>query len=221
MALTLVSFKLCPFVQRSIIVLREKQIDFDIRYIDLRKKPQWFLDISPTGKVPLLMVDEEVLFESMAINEYLDEAFAPTLHPVEPLLRARNRAWVEIANQLSASQFGFTMAKDKYSYQQNLEKAARLLEQLEQQLNSGAGPYFNGIEFALIDAAFAPFFTRQGMLEAWFGIGLLNQHPKVRTYGINLQERRSVINSIVADYVEIYGLRLKQEQTWLCQSATN
>ena len=157
MALTLVSFKLCPFVQRSIIVLKEKQVEFDIRYIDLRNKPQWFLDISPTGKVPVLQVDDQVLFESSAINEYLDEEFSPQLHPADSLTRARNRAWIEMANQLSSSQFGFTMAKEEPSYHQNIDKTHAVLQQLERQM--GEGPFFNGPEFALIDAAFAPFFT--------------------------------------------------------------
>lgn len=39
----LISFQLCPFVQRSIITLNEKGIPFDIEYIDLSNKPEWFL----------------------------------------------------------------------------------------------------------------------------------------------------------------------------------
>lgn len=63
----LVSFELCPFVQRSVITLNEKGVPFDIRYISLKDKPDWFLDISPLGKVPVLIVDEgTVLFESAA-----------------------------------------------------------------------------------------------------------------------------------------------------------
>ena len=54
MELELISFKLCPFVQRSIIVLKHKQIPFNITYIDLADPPVWFRDISPFGKVPIL-----------------------------------------------------------------------------------------------------------------------------------------------------------------------
>lgn len=219
MTLTLISFKLCPFVQRSIIVLREKGVEFDIRYIDLRNKPQWFLDISPTGKVPLLLVDDEVLFESSAINEYLDETCPPKLHPAEPLLRARNRAWIELANQLSTVQFGFTMAQDEQGFNQNMQKTEPLLERLERQL--GDGPFFNGDRFALIDATFAPFFTRQTMLEKWFNLGLLALRPKVLSYGESLLERESVAHSVVPDYAEIYRQRLEQDQTWLHQRANH
>ena len=105
MTLRLISFKLCPYVQRSVIILREKGIDYDITYIDLANKPDWFLKISPRGKVPVVEVDGTPLFESSAINEFLDETCPPPLHPADPLRRAHNRAWVEIANDLTGSQF--------------------------------------------------------------------------------------------------------------------
>src|SRR5215510_14325385 len=89
----LVSFKTCPWVQRSAIVLREKKIDFEFRHIERDNRPDWFLAISPHKKVPVLRVDDTVsLFESNAINEYLDETIAPRLHPEDPVERAINRA---------------------------------------------------------------------------------------------------------------------------------
>ncbi|MES9918471.1 MAG: glutathione S-transferase N-terminal domain-containing protein, partial [Candidatus Thiodiazotropha sp. 4PDIV1] len=81
----LVSFVLCPFVQRSVILLREKQIDFDLEYISLDEPPEWFLRLSPTGKVPLMLVNDSVLFESSVILDFLDESFSPRLHPVDIL----------------------------------------------------------------------------------------------------------------------------------------
>lgn len=55
--LTLISFPTCPFVQRAVIALNEKGVDFDVIYIDLANKPEWFLEISPLGKVPVLKVE--------------------------------------------------------------------------------------------------------------------------------------------------------------------
>ena len=94
MSLHLISFKTCPFVQRAVITLKHKTIDFDITYIDLADPPDWFLEISPLGKVPVLKVDDEILFESAVINEYLDEITGGELQPKEPLARAKNRAWI-------------------------------------------------------------------------------------------------------------------------------
>ena len=70
----LVSFKTCPWVQRAAIVLREKNVPFEFRHIEPDNRPDWFLAISPHKKVPVLRIDDTVsLFESNAINEYLDE----------------------------------------------------------------------------------------------------------------------------------------------------
>jgi glutathione S-transferase len=78
----LVSFKTCPWVQRSAIVLREKNTEFELRHIEPDNRPDWFLAISPHKKVPVLRIDDKVsLFESNAINEYLDETIMPRLHP--------------------------------------------------------------------------------------------------------------------------------------------
>ena len=54
--LTLVSHLLCPYVQRAAIALREKDVPFERVVIDLANKPDWFVAISPLGKVPLLRV---------------------------------------------------------------------------------------------------------------------------------------------------------------------
>ena len=73
----LVSFKTCPWVQRSAILLREKNDAFEFRHIESDNRPDWFLAISPHKKVPTLTIDDGVtLFESNAINEYLDEMVA-------------------------------------------------------------------------------------------------------------------------------------------------
>lgn len=59
-----------------------------------REKPQWFLDFSPTGRVPLLINEAgEALFESDAIVEYIDEITIPLVADVSPEQRARDRAW--------------------------------------------------------------------------------------------------------------------------------
>ena len=61
--------------------MRAKNVEFEVTYVNLREKPDWFLEISPHGKVPVLKVDDEILFESNAIAEYLDEVIEPKLHP--------------------------------------------------------------------------------------------------------------------------------------------
>lgn len=102
-SLELISFKLCPFVQRAVIVLKEKNIDFTLTYIDVYHPPEWFKAISPFGKVPLLKVNDAVLFESAVIMEYLDEAYPPQLHPDDLIAKAQQRGWMEMSSELLAA----------------------------------------------------------------------------------------------------------------------
>jgi glutathione S-transferase len=56
----LVSFKGCPWVQRSAIVLREKNTPFEFRHIESDNRPDWFLAMSPHKKVPVIRLDDNV-----------------------------------------------------------------------------------------------------------------------------------------------------------------
>lgn len=88
--LTLISHPLCPYVQRVAIVLLEKNIAFERKEVDLTNPPEWFLTISPLGKTPVLLVNDEPIFESAVICEFIDETYSPRLHPTMPLERAKH-----------------------------------------------------------------------------------------------------------------------------------
>ena len=197
----LVSFKICPFVQRSVIVLKEKGIDFDINYINIKEPPDWFKEISPLGKVPLLKVGETVLFESAVIMEYLDEVNPPSLHPSNPLQKAKNRAWIEFASTVLMEQFGMATASDEEGYTEKKKSLTAKLELLEDVV---IGPLFNGDEFSLADAAFAPFFLRLALLEEKNAMGLLNNLPKLHHWSQRLLGRPSVTESVVDDLPDLY-----------------
>ena len=165
----LVSFKLCPFVQRSVITLNEKGVPHELEYIDLSAKPQWFLELSPFGKVPLLVVDgQEALFESAVINEYLDETTPPRrLMPEDPLRRAHNRMWIEFGSALLADQYRLGIAPTEEEARRQLEvvreKVGRLEGELGRRPSAPGEPeprWWNGPDFSLVDAALAPFLQR-------------------------------------------------------------
>ena len=71
--LTLISHKLCPYVQRVAIALAEKGVPFERIDIDLADKPDWFLNVSPLGKTPVLLAGDTAIFESAVILEYLED----------------------------------------------------------------------------------------------------------------------------------------------------
>ena len=157
----LISFVLCPFVQRAVIVLRHKGVDFDIEYIDIANKPQWYLDKVPTGKVPALFVGDDVLFESAIINEYLDETTPPPLLATDPWARAQQRAWINYSDQLLMGQYALMTAQNEDEFKERKEKLIATALPLAEQVK---GPYFSGDAFSLVDAAVAPFLMRLALV---------------------------------------------------------
>lgn len=199
MAYQLISFVLCPYVQRSVITLKEKGVPFEITYIDLNNPPEWFPAISPMGKVPVLRVDgDRVLFESAVINEYLDETNPPPLHPQDPWRRAHNRAWIEFGSNLLGRQYRMLTAPDEEGYVRERDGLLADLRHLENQL--GDGPFFNGAAFSLADAAYAPLFLRLAIIERCCPQGLLEPTPGSRAWSEALLVRPSVRESVVADF---------------------
>lgn len=190
----LISFDLCPFVQRSVITLLEKNVEFDLTYIDLANKPNWFLAISPLGKVPVLREKGEVLFESAVINEYLDETNPPSLHPADPLKKAKNRAWIEVGGNQLMNSFRMMMSQTEEEYNSHREALIKGFKLVEDQIE---GPFFNGETFSLIDAAWAPIFTRLLIVEEALGEDYLPGYPKIRAWAETLVARDSVINSVI------------------------
>lgn len=197
--LELVSFDLCPYVQRSVITLLEKDMDFKITYIDLANPPDWFMKISPLGKVPVLNAGEAVIFESAVINEYIDEISPPPLHPVEPLQRALNRAWIEFSSGMLVSQYQMMTGKDQQGFAQKCQEIRDKLAQIEARL-SGTGAFFNGANFSLLDAAIAPVFMRLDILEQHIPAVKFITTPRLAAWRDALLARPSVQKSVIPEF---------------------
>ncbi|MCB4363673.1 glutathione S-transferase family protein [Hydrogenophaga taeniospiralis] len=198
--LVLVSHALCPYVQRVAIVLAEKGIPVERRDIDLANKPAWFLDISPLGKTPVLLVDGEPVFESAVICEYLDDTLPPRLHPEDPLQRARDRAWMEFGSAVLNSIAGFYNAADEAALQGRAREIRGRFEQLEHAL--GAGPFFRGEAFSVVDAVFGPVFRYFDTFDTIAEFGFMEGLPRVMRWRGALAARASVRDAVHPDYPE-------------------
>jgi glutathione S-transferase len=214
--LTLVSNALCPFVQRAIIVALEKGVTHERIYIDLSNKPDWFLKLSPTGKVPLLQVDDTVLFESVVIAEYLDETSAGRLHPEDALQRARHRAWIEYATGLLGDVFMMSIAADEAAFGAKRDALAAKFDVLERNLDA-TGPWFDGAHFHLVDAMFAPVFRYFDALDRYVEHGLFATRPRLAAWRVALAARPSVRDSVPPDYVAQYVAAQRKRTSWLGQ----
>lgn len=122
-----VSFKICPFVQRVTAALEAKQIPYEIEFINLSDKPQWFLDISPNGQVPLLVTESgTALFESDAIIEYIEDEYGALEQGISNEQRALDRAWSYLGSKHYLVQCSTMRSGDEALFSErlnNLQKA--------------------------------------------------------------------------------------------------
>lgn len=142
-------------------------------------------------------MEETTLFESMVICEYLDEVNPPSLHPSDPLRRAVNRSWAEFSSELFKSLYRLSSAEESEGFEQERSRTRKKLEQLEEQL--GEGPFFNGPDFALVDAAIAPGFMRLELMEELRPLALFERLFKVKRWSDAVLSRESVRNSVVPE----------------------
>lgn len=198
MTLHLISHDLCPYVQRAVISLAEKGVDFERSNIDLGNKPDWFLAISPLGKTPVLLADGVPIFESAVILEYLEETQPHPLHPGSPLERARHRAWMEFGSATLNDIAGFYSASDERAFAAKTAALRHKFEWLEGEL--GEGPYFSGDRFSLVDVVFGPVFRYFDTFDRIADFGVLTELSKVGRWRRALADRQSVVQTVSSDY---------------------
>jgi glutathione S-transferase len=215
LSLELVSHYFCPFVQRAVILLLEKEIPHQLTHIDLANKSDWFLQISPLGKVPLLKVGSEVLFESAVICEYLDEVTPGSLHPQDPLEKAKHRAWIEFASSTLAVMYDFLNVPTEEIFEQKRQELIGKLAWVERNLST---PYFGGENFSLVDAAYAPMFYYFDALDEIADFGLAKA-PKVNSWRQALKSHPSVQRTFAEDYSQKLLLLLDQRDSYLSRLA--
>ena len=213
--LTLISHKLCPYVQRAVISLTEKGVPFEQVDIDLDNKPDWFLKVSPLGKVPVLQVGDKVVFESAVILEYLEETQLKPLHPKDPLTRAEHRAWMEFGSAVLADIWGLETATDEAAFNVKVKQATEKFARLETRLV--AAPWFDGESFSLVDAVFAPVFRYFDTFDEIGDFSILADKPKIARWRKSLRERPSVVAAVSAEYPALLRAFMKKHKSYLSQ----
>ena len=193
----LYDFKSSPNCQRVKVVLAEKKLPYEIVPIDLTKKEQKtpeYLKLNPYGKVPVLTDDSTVLYESLVINEYLEEKYpTPSLMPKDPAKKAKARILVDYGMAHFDSPYQklrMELTKEKKDQSQPVIDSAKadlkkLLERFEDEI--GDQEYLAG-DFSLVDADLIPRFTR---LEG-FGVLPDPSLPRLGKYLDRMKARPSV-----------------------------
>jgi glutathione S-transferase len=190
----------CPFAQKVRVVLAEKELEYEKIFVDLRtgehRQNAEFLKLNPYGKVPVLIDDEVVVYDSTIINEYLEEEYPhPALMPEDSGGRSRVRTLEDYCDNSFLPSAGFVQAElskpqpeqDGERLQRYRNELARGLKRLEAFL--AGKEYLVGNQFSLADIAFVPallILPRLGVdvdpalrgVNAW--INRLRQRPSVR-----------------------------------------
>ena len=212
--LKIISFKICPFVQRVTGLLEAKGLPYQIEYISLSNKPQWFLDISPNGQVPLLVTEQgEALFESDAIVEYLDEVSEPLELQITPEQRAKDRAWSYMAVKNYLVQCGAMRSPDQASLESKVAKLRAFFAKADQAI--AQGPYFKGNQLSNVDVAWLPLLHRAEIIRRHAGFDMLEGFLKVQAWQRALTSSGLATKSVSSDFEQLFTDFYLSDETYL------
>jgi glutathione S-transferase len=188
----------CPFCQKVRVVLAEKDLEYEKIFVDLRKQEQKlpdFLRLNPYGKVPVLLDDDEVVYDSTIINEYLEDEYPlPALMPEDSNGRARVRLLEDYCDNSFIPPTTMLLSqlrkpdgeRDQQRVEQARDELRRALYLLRDKL--AGHEFLVGKEFTIADAAFAPRIMVLGRL----GIELEPALASVQTWIDRIRARPSV-----------------------------
>lgn len=193
--ITLYSNAGCPYAQRSRIVLLEKALRFDYVEVDLANRPDWFAEVSPSGKVPVLLDGELRVYESAIINEYLDEQYPlPSLLPASAALRAEARLATHRLNAgFGVDMFWAAVSPDAEKRQRHTEALQRQLQEMEQLLFVDGREWWLGQDFTLVDIGYYTVCERLAAVESVS----LSEYSRVSAWFDRVQQRAAVSPTIL------------------------
>lgn len=178
-------------------MLTEKNVAHRRTYIDLADKPDWFRALSPLGWVPILLAGDAVVFESQVIAEYLDEVTPGSLHPADPLEKARHRSWIEFGSETLNAIGGFYNAPDADTFEAKRDALRDKFARVEAEV---ASPYFAGATFHMIDAVWGTVFRYVDVFGRIADFGLIDDLDRVQAWRRTVAAQPSVIDAPPAGY---------------------
>jgi glutathione S-transferase len=193
----LYDFPQSPYCQKVRLVLAEKDLSYEKIFVDLMKNEQKsseFLRLNPYGKVPVLMDDDDAIYDSTIINEYLEDEYPhPPLMPADSGERSRVRMFEDFADSSFTAQGGLLAAElrkpaeqvDQERVQRYRADLIRVLEFLDRHLE---GREYVAGDFSMADLAFVP---RILQLPS-FGVEIPERLKNVLAWSERLKQRVSV-----------------------------
>ncbi len=202
--LELILFDFCPFAQRAVATLQHTGVPHKLTYLDPDNLPDWFAEVSPFGKVPILRVDgKTTIFESSVINELVASISSKQLLPSDPVELILCRSWIEFGSTLLGQLTGMICSENESAFIQIHESFLDNLQRLEEHLDIH-GSFSTTETFSLIDSTYAPLFMRMDYLNQRMDLYQKNDFIKVQIWVNRLLSLETVIESVPRDFTDIY-----------------
>ena len=199
----LYSFKRCPYAMRARLALKLANIQCELREVRLNNKPKHMLEVSPKGTVPILILKDKIIDESIEIiNWVLDQnnIFKDNISSEQ----------IKITEQIiDIFDNKFKYHLDRYKYSNRYENADKKFHQnecldilidLEKVISDGN--WFFGDELNKLDISILPFLRQFRIADPhWFDS--LKQIPKIQKLLYNFLDS-NLLNQIMFNY-EVWG----------------
>ncbi len=181
----------CPYCQKVWLWLEEKQIPYRIKKVTMfcyGKKESWYKRKVPSGMLPALELDGQIITESDDILIALEKVFGslewgmqdPKVLPLRRLERLLFRAWCNWLCYRSRSP-----REEQYNRDQFLE----IVSMVEDALDSTPGPYFLD-DFSTADVIFTPYVERMNAsLYYYKGYSLRESNPYLSRWFDGMESR--------------------------------
>ena len=181
----------CPYCQKVWLWLEFKQIPYSIRKVTMRcygRKEPWFLEKVPSGMLPALELDGELITESDVILLRLEQVFGPMGMPLESehaiqlrqLERLLFRAWC-----LWLCSPGLSFRQQ----QQARNQFQTVADKLEQEMSHHPGPWLDPDGPGSVDLVFVPYVERMNASLAYYkGFRLRQEHPAIDRWFVALEQ---------------------------------
>ena len=195
----LYSFKRCPYAMRARMALKLANIKCELREITLNNKPDHMLEASPKGTVPVLILEDKIIDESIEIINWvisLEDIFNRTISKnemtlTESLIRDFDREFKYHLDRYKYETRYKGVNKEEHKY-----KARDLLVNLNNSLEEKE--WLNGDKISISDISILPFIRQYRIADIkWFDEKL--DLPNINRWLDNFLNSK-ILNNVMTKY---------------------
>jgi len=192
--------KFCPFVHRLKLVMHSVGVDHETVNCNTVHKPEWLFDKNPRGKVPVIEMDGDLIYESDITARYIISRYGngTQLLTQDPWLRAKEEILLGDLDKAISGLFTYGRAKDDEGRKKGIELMEESFKSLEQFLCHLKSPFIGGDNAGLNDFFHWPFLQRIAVRHS----DLMNKNATVKSYYERMLQNKSVKACMHPDELE-------------------